>query len=179
MGYSNSCGSEHHSRNNVADPSLTDIDLAAESNCHHSCRCIRNQGLSSPSLEMVQELTCYQEVSTSRSRFPKPVHQYTVLSFFGHNIVASEGDEWKKYRKISAPAFSDVSYRNFHTIKQQRTLLQRNNKMVWDETVKIMDDLFQNVWGNQAEITTDHCVEITLPVRSTYRIVSLSTEQFP
>ncbi|KAF9465029.1 cytochrome P450 [Collybia nuda] len=88
-----------------------------------------------------------KEVSTSRSRFPKPVHQYTVLSFFGRNIVASEGDEWKKYRKISAPAFSD-----------------RNNKMVWDETVKIMDDLFRNVWGNQAVITTDHCVEITLPI---------------
>jgi cytochrome P450 len=31
-----------------------------------------------------------------------------VLAFFGHNIVVSEGDEWKKYRKIAAPAFSDV-----------------------------------------------------------------------
>jgi len=46
----------------------------------------------------------------SRSRFPKPVQHYTVLSFFGRNIVASEWDEWKKYRKITAPAFSDVSY---------------------------------------------------------------------
>lgn len=37
--------------------------------------------------------------------------------------------------------------------------------MVWDETVKIVDDLFQNVWGNQVIITADHCVEVTLPVR--------------
>ena len=44
----------------------------------------------------------------SRSRFPKPVEQYKVLTFFGRNIVASEGDEWKKYRKIAAPAFSDA-----------------------------------------------------------------------
>lgn len=50
-----------------------------------------------------------QEVTSSRSRFPKPVEQYTALSFYGHNIVASEGEEWKKYRKISAPAFSAVS----------------------------------------------------------------------
>jgi cytochrome P450 len=50
-----------------------------------------------------------QEVTSSRARFPKPVEQYVALSFFGHNIIVSEGEEWKKYRKISAPAFSDVS----------------------------------------------------------------------
>lgn len=44
----------------------------------------------------------------SRARFPKPVEQYGVLAFFGRNIVITEGDEWKKHRKISAPAFSDV-----------------------------------------------------------------------
>ena len=27
---------------------------------------------------------------------------------FGPNIVAAEGEEWKKYRKITAPAFSEV-----------------------------------------------------------------------
>jgi cytochrome P450 len=31
-----------------------------------------------------------------------------VISVFGPNIVASEGEEWKKYRKIAAPAFSEV-----------------------------------------------------------------------
>ena len=50
-----------------------------------------------------------QEVTSSRARFSKPVEQYVALSFFGHNIIVSEGEEWKKYRKISAPAFSDVS----------------------------------------------------------------------
>ena len=56
-----------------------------------------------------------QEVTLSRSRFPKPVHHYTstMLVFFGRNIAASEGDEWKKYRKLTAPGFSDVSYRHF------------------------------------------------------------------
>ena len=50
-----------------------------------------------------------QVVTSSRARFPKPFEDYAALSFFGHNIVVSEGEEWKKYRKISAPAFSDVS----------------------------------------------------------------------
>ena len=36
--------------------------------------------------------------------------RYKVLASFGPNIVASEGEEWKKYRKIAAPAFSEVCY---------------------------------------------------------------------
>jgi hypothetical protein len=50
-----------------------------------------------------------QKISSLRVGFPKPYKQYEVLGFFGHNIIVSEGQEWKKYRKISAPAFSDVS----------------------------------------------------------------------
>ncbi|PPQ65685.1 hypothetical protein CVT26_000317 [Gymnopilus dilepis] len=88
-----------------------------------------------------------KEVTLSRARFPKPVHHYRALTFYGHNIVASEGEEWKKYRKISAPAFSD-----------------RNNKMVWDATVEIMRGLFSDVWGGRDVITVDHCVDITLPI---------------
>ncbi|KAG5731294.1 putative cytochrome P450, partial [Termitomyces sp. T112] len=96
---------------------------------------------------ILADAAAIKEVTTYRSRFPKPVSQYTVLAFFGRNIVASEGEEWKKYRKISAPAFSD-----------------RNNKMVWEETIKIMDSLFQDIWGDQQTIITNHCVEITLPI---------------
>ena len=43
-------------------------------------------------------------------------------------------------------------------------IVQRNNVLVWDETVRIMNDLFDNVWGNRSEVVVDHCVEITLPV---------------
>ncbi|KAI0261646.1 cytochrome P450 [Gloeopeniophorella convolvens] len=88
-----------------------------------------------------------KELTTYRSRFPKPVEDYEVLSMYGHNIVASEGDEWKKIRKIAAPAFSE-----------------RNNKLVWDETVRIMVDMFDNVWHNESTIVVDHAVEITLPI---------------
>lgn len=83
----------------------------------------------------------------SRARFPKPVHQYKTLQFFGDNIVASEGNDWKRYRKVAAPAFSE-----------------KNNKLVWDETVKIMVDMFHTLWNDAPEITVNHCVEITLPV---------------
>ncbi|KAJ3552189.1 hypothetical protein NM688_g4282 [Phlebia brevispora] len=88
-----------------------------------------------------------QEITTHRLRFPKPVKYYRVLTFFGPNMIASEFNEWKRFRKIAAPAFSE-----------------RNNKLVWDETVRIMQDLFENVWGTQTAITVDHAIEITLPI---------------
>ena len=42
---------------------------------------------------------------------------------------------------------------------------QRNNKLVWDETILIIMDLFDNVWGDKSEIVVDHCVDITVTVR--------------
>lgn len=69
------------------------------------------------------------------------------MLFFGKNIVASEGEDWKKYRKIIGPLFSEP-----------------NNRLVWDEAVTILNDLFHNVWGSQKIITSDHALEITMPV---------------
>ncbi|KAF8161202.1 cytochrome P450 [Crassisporium funariophilum] len=88
-----------------------------------------------------------KEVTSSRARFPKPVEMYSVLAFFGPNIVASEGEEWKKYRKICAPAFSD-----------------RNNKLVWNESIQIVEGLFKNVWKDADVISVDHCGDITWPL---------------
>lgn len=45
----------------------------------------------------------------ARVRFPKPVEIYDILSFYGRNLVASEHEEWKRFRKVSAPSFSEVS----------------------------------------------------------------------
>ncbi|KAF8142663.1 cytochrome P450 [Mycena galopus ATCC 62051] len=96
---------------------------------------------------VLADTAAIKDVTLSRARFPKPVHQYEALVFFGRNIVASEGDEWKRYRRISAPAFSE-----------------KNNKLVWDESVKIMADMFNTQWNNADEVTIDHCVEITLAI---------------
>ncbi|EKM52722.1 uncharacterized protein PHACADRAFT_261326, partial [Phanerochaete carnosa HHB-10118-sp] len=96
---------------------------------------------------IVADAAAIKEITSSRAQFPKPVKQYRALAFFGKNIIASEGEDWKRYRKIAAPAFSE-----------------RNNKLVWEETVKIMADLFENVWGEQKAITVENAVDITLPI---------------
>ena len=43
-----------------------------------------------------------------RQKFPKPVYAYEVLNFYGNNIVTTEFHEWKRHRKIVAPAFGEV-----------------------------------------------------------------------
>jgi len=88
-----------------------------------------------------------KEIVKSRVRFPKPVHLYTLLLAFGNNLVASEHDEWKKYRRIAGPSFTEP-----------------NSRLVWQETVHVMNDLFSNVWTDKKEIVSDHALEITKPI---------------
>ncbi|KAK1230974.1 hypothetical protein PQX77_005906, partial [Marasmius sp. AFHP31] len=94
----------------------------------------------------VANAAAIKEITSSRARFPKPVDNYKTLQMFGNNIVASEGELWKKYRKIASPAFND-----------------RNNKLVWDETVRIVLDLFDSVWMNK-DVEVDHVIDVTLPI---------------
>ncbi|KAI5119154.1 hypothetical protein M0805_005233 [Coniferiporia weirii] len=88
-----------------------------------------------------------KEITSSRAKWVKPVEQYGLVLQFGRNIVATEGDEWKKHRKIANPAFSEP-----------------NNKLVWDEAVRITLDMINNVWENKAEVSIDNAVDITLPL---------------
>ena len=102
-----------------------------------------------------------------RARFPKPAREYEIVSVYGPNIIACEGEEWKKYRKICVPAFSDVCIilrLVGYLIEDLFYPCQRNNKLVWDETTKIVNALFNEVWEGKDVISVDHAVEITLPV---------------
>ncbi|KAG2128701.1 cytochrome P450 [Suillus clintonianus] len=96
----------------------------------------------------IADANIIKDIAWSRGgRFPKPLGQYKIITFFGENIVASEGDQWKRYRKIVAPAFSE-----------------RNNRLVWDATIQIMLDLFDTMWAGQDEVVVDHGVDLTLPI---------------
>lgn len=93
----------------------------------------------------IADAEAIKDLATTR-RFPKPVKIYEAINLYGHNIVSTEGDLWKKYRKISGPSFSE-----------------KNNKLVWEETLRIVDDLTENVWDNK-DAVVEHGVDITLPL---------------
>ncbi|OJA09560.1 hypothetical protein AZE42_01136 [Rhizopogon vesiculosus] len=95
----------------------------------------------------IADVQAIKDIIWSRGLFPKPLSQYAVLKVFGSNIVASEGDEWKRHHKVVARAFSE-----------------RNNRLVWDATTQIMLELFDTVWIGKDEVVVDHAVDLTLQI---------------
>ncbi|KAG7088550.1 hypothetical protein E1B28_012532 [Marasmius oreades] len=86
-----------------------------------------------------------KEIGAKRTTFPKPLGQYKALEVFGENIIVSEGDSWKKYRKVASPAFSE-----------------RNNQLVWDESVHMLMEFFDEIWKSAEEISIDNFVDTAL-----------------
>ncbi|KAF9653356.1 cytochrome P450 [Thelephora ganbajun] len=87
---------------------------------------------------LVADAHAIKMIFSSRPRFPKPVEAYRVLKFFGNNIVTTEFGEWKRYRRIAAPAFSE-----------------KNNKLAFEESVRTITSLYEGGWRGKQEIVVD------------------------
>ncbi|KAJ3271587.1 hypothetical protein HDV01_006549 [Terramyces sp. JEL0728] len=92
-----------------------------------------------------------QQIMENKSIFPKPVHMYHVIDIYGKNVVTTEGQEWKRHRKICAPNFGE-----------------RNNIKVHSETVYVVESLVK-LWekeGMDSINTTKAMFNIALHVFS-------------
>ncbi|KAI9351295.1 cytochrome P450, partial [Obelidium mucronatum] len=79
-----------------------------------------------------------REIMTSRYKeFLKPVHVYTLIDIYGKNIVTTEGEEWRKHRKIAAPTFSE-----------------QNNALVHEASIQIGYDMFKS-WESKLVVGND------------------------
>jgi hypothetical protein len=59
------------------------------------------------------------QIATRRAEFEKPIEDYVVVNHFGRNMLSAEGTDWKRQRKIVAPAFSE-----------------RSNAFVWEQSLQ-------------------------------------------
>ncbi len=59
-------------------------------------------------------------IVADRKQFPKFLETYRILAEYGENIVITEGDEWRKHRRVVGPAFSETTY-----------------DLVWSESTKV------------------------------------------
>ncbi|KZV92266.1 cytochrome P450 [Exidia glandulosa HHB12029] len=64
-------------------------------------------------------------IMNDRHAFIKNVKAYALISFFGENIVGTEGDTWVRHRSIARKSFGE-----------------RNNALLWTETVRTLEDWF-------------------------------------
>jgi cytochrome P450 len=69
--------------------------------------------LSTNNAEVITQMT------SRRNDFVKPVEIYAIVDIFGTSILTTEGADWKRHRKIVAPAFSEKS-----------------NSVVWRESLR-------------------------------------------
>ncbi|KAF8607080.1 cytochrome P450 [Ceratobasidium sp. AG-I] len=95
----------------------------------------------------VSDAEAIKQISSGRSNFGKNTSDYGVLRKFGNNILVVEGDEWKRQRRICAPAFSD-----------------RNNRLVWTTTTELVDNMLESWVPGKTIYVHDACEELTLPI---------------
>jgi cytochrome P450 len=57
----------------------------------------------------IAEPDLIQEVYTRKNEFIKPIDLYDAINVYGPNIVSTNGWEWKRHRKITAPYFGESS----------------------------------------------------------------------
>lgn len=70
-------------------------------------------------------------LNADRRRFRKPVESYKILNVYGKNLVSTEGDEWRRHRKIVAPGFSEKVF-----------------DLVWQVTTQIFFEMVDDEgWG--------------------------------
>ncbi|WPH00163.1 Hypothetical protein R9X50_00298600 [Acrodontium crateriforme] len=74
------------------------------------------------------------QIVTRRGDFVKPLELYDSLDIFGKNVVTTEGAVWRHHRKITAPSFSE-----------------RNNRLVWLETLHQASTLMSGIMGSEEE----------------------------
>jgi hypothetical protein len=59
------------------------------------------------------------QIATRRTEFEKPIENYVVVNHFGRNMLSADGADWKRQRKMVAPAFSE-----------------RSNAFVWEQSLQ-------------------------------------------
>jgi cytochrome P450 len=101
------------------------------------------------------------QLITRRRDFVKPVEIYAIVDIFGASILTTEGEEWKRHRKIVAPAFSEKS-----------------NSLVWKESLRQglgMVDVWSKLEGN---VPDNMKVDDTAPYTSTMALHVISAAGF-
>ena len=106
----------------------------------------------------------------SRQVFPKPIEEYTVLSYFGDNLVIAEHDNWRRQRRVTAPAFSSkmfarlwIDMRNIvEEMVQQDKWAERTERYQGNAYVPSNLSPDEEYVAAPGEIYFSHVVDITL-----------------
>ncbi|KAF8605417.1 cytochrome P450 [Ceratobasidium sp. AG-I] len=86
----------------------------------------------------VSDPNTIKQIVAPRSVFTKNPEDYAPLREFGDNLVTAEGEEWKRQRRICAPAFSD-----------------RNNRLAWKTATEFTNEIISSWSDNKPTRVSD------------------------
>lgn len=94
----------------------------------------------------VADPVAIKAIVADRKQFPKPLELYRILSVYGENIVITEGEEWRKHRRIVGPAFSEKTYdlawaESTKVTKRWMESMERQQKQEGGKQVAVCDDV--------------------------------------
>ncbi|KAK0203454.1 cytochrome P450 [Desarmillaria ectypa] len=103
--------------------------------------------LGGPSAIYTSNLDVTRQVASGgqKSDFIKPESSSRILLAWGMNLVAANGEVWRRHRRIMGPAFNNDLY-----------------KLVWNKTQKIYNEmLVSDQWDNKHEVSMPAVQKIT------------------
>ena len=76
------------------------------------------------------------QITKRRNDFPKPTELYVSLDLYGTNLVSTEGQAWRRQRKLVSPSFNE-----------------KNNRLVWSESLGQAQAMVNSWIGKHAEMS--------------------------
>ncbi|ORY74748.1 cytochrome P450 [Leucosporidium creatinivorum] len=122
--------------------------------------------LPTPGLQgIVGDADAARALFNNKLAWGKPIQDYSVLTFFGDNIITTEKEQWRRHRRLTSPSFSE-----------------KNNAAVWRDTQGIMKEWFGTLSAHddgEGSALDDDTVATTL--RLTLMIISAAAfgQRFP
>ncbi|KAJ7145784.1 cytochrome P450 [Mycena epipterygia] len=103
--------------------------------------------IGTPSL-YTRSLDVARQVVSVKSQFEKPEQFSSSVLLWGRNLLAENGAEWSRHRRIMGPAFNPGVY-----------------AQVWDETVNVYQEMMQaEGWTERSDLTLHAINDITTKV---------------
>ena len=90
------------------------------------------------------------QLTNQRIKFPKPTQLYRIVDIFGRSMISSEGEEWRRHRKVIGPAF-----------------VERSNLLVWQESLRQANGMVRT-WSRLAGNTPEKMVVQDASVQCAY-----------
>ncbi|KAG8920957.1 hypothetical protein FRC02_000528 [Tulasnella sp. 418] len=115
------------------------------------CDVVSCVSLGGQSILYLADADLIHKINGNGSAYPKPVKEYTVLNYFGPNLVTATGADWRRQQSVSKTVFNYNGW-----------------CFLWDETHRIFENMMESTGWMDVPVGQDihvkHAVDITLRV---------------